>query len=124
MLNYRHCFGHALETATDFTVPHGQAVVIGMLLANQVAIQRGKLSVATGRLYAEKILMPILRVDKERLLLDEEKIIAAMQQDKKRTGVGLPLVMLTEGHQMVKVDDLTETEVRAVLTEFRSGFKQ
>ena len=30
LLNYGHCFGHALEAATDFAVPHGLAVVVGM----------------------------------------------------------------------------------------------
>ncbi len=124
MLNYGHCFGHALETATDFAVPHGQAVVIGMLLANLVAKNRKKLLERTERLYAEKMLAPILRVDMKRLLFDDEKIIAAMQQDKKRTGMGLALVMLMDDQIMVKVDDLTTAEIHAVLAEFRGSFKQ
>jgi 3-dehydroquinate synthase len=122
MLNYGHCFGHAIETATDFAVPHGQAVVIGMLLANMVAKNRNILSKKTARIYAEKLLAPIIHVDLNSLRIDDEKIIAAMQLDKKRIGEGLPLVMPTDGNVMVKVDDLTPAEVRSVLADFRFSF--
>ena len=44
LLNFGHCFGHALETTTGFAVPHGQAVTVGMLLADTVAVERGLLA--------------------------------------------------------------------------------
>ncbi|HEY6837602.1 MAG TPA: hypothetical protein VI389_02545 [Geobacteraceae bacterium] len=118
MLNYGHCFGHALETATDFAVPHGQAVVIGMILANMVAARRGLLAPATERHLARNVLRPIIRVDVNALQIDPEKIITAMGQDKKRTGAGLPLVMLVDGQGMIKADDLTPAEVRQALDDF------
>ena len=31
LLNYGHTWGHALETATNFSIPHGLAVAIGMM---------------------------------------------------------------------------------------------
>ena len=37
LLNFGHDFGHALESTSSFAVPHGQAVIIGMLAANLVA---------------------------------------------------------------------------------------
>lgn len=121
MLNYGHCFGHALETATDFAVPHGQAVVIGMILANIVARRRGRLASGAERHLADKILRPIIRVDLKTLAIDPQKIVTAMGQDKKRTGAGLPLVMLVDGHEMTKADDLTPDEVVAALAEFRGS---
>ena len=33
LLNFGHSFGHALESATNFQLPHGVAVLIGMLAA-------------------------------------------------------------------------------------------
>jgi 3-dehydroquinate synthase len=42
--NYGHTFGHALETITDYGIRHGQAVTVGMDLANYLSMQLGKLS--------------------------------------------------------------------------------
>jgi 3-dehydroquinate synthase len=33
LLNFGHSFGHALEAATNFSIPHGVAVLIGMIAA-------------------------------------------------------------------------------------------
>lgn len=44
IFNYGHSFGHAIEAATDFGVPHGIAVTIGMDMANRIAVLRGHLS--------------------------------------------------------------------------------
>ena len=41
VMNYGHSFGHAIEAASDFLVPHGIAVTIGMDLANYVAVKLG-----------------------------------------------------------------------------------
>lgn len=45
LLNYGHSFGHAIESATDFAIPHGIAVTVGMDMANYVAM---RLAGATG----------------------------------------------------------------------------
>jgi len=37
LLQFRHCFGHAVESTSAFAIPHGQAVIIGMMFANVVA---------------------------------------------------------------------------------------
>lgn len=44
IFNYGHSFGHAIEAATDFGVPHGIAVTMGMDMANRIAVLRGLLS--------------------------------------------------------------------------------
>lgn len=41
VMNYGHTFGHAIESATRFAVPHGIAVTIGMDMANYVAAALG-----------------------------------------------------------------------------------
>lgn len=43
IFNYGHSFGHAIESATDFGVPHGIAVTMGMDMANRIAVLRGLL---------------------------------------------------------------------------------
>ena len=40
-MNYGHSFGHAIESATNYSIPHGIAVTIGMDIANYVASKLG-----------------------------------------------------------------------------------
>lgn len=44
--NYGHTFGHALESATDYAIPHGQAVTVGMDIANWMSVHEGLLDIA------------------------------------------------------------------------------
>ena len=46
LLNYGHSFGHAIEVATQYRVPHGIAVTMGMDIANYIAMQLGLASQA------------------------------------------------------------------------------
>lgn len=39
IMNYGHTFGHAIESATNFKIPHGIAVTIGMDMANYIAMK-------------------------------------------------------------------------------------
>ena len=41
IFNYGHSFGHAIEAATNFHIPHGVAVSIGMDIANFISSERG-----------------------------------------------------------------------------------
>jgi len=41
IFNYGHSFGHAIEAATNFGIPHGIGVTIGMDMANYVAAKTG-----------------------------------------------------------------------------------
>jgi 3-dehydroquinate synthase len=43
-MNYGHTFGHALEAATHFAIPHGIAVTFGLDIANFVAFKQGLIS--------------------------------------------------------------------------------
>jgi len=117
MLNYGHCIGHALESTSSFRIPHGQAVVAGMILANDIAQRRGTLSEEKRRFIETRLLMPSLNVRAHPADLDPTAIIEAMSKDKKRTGNGLALVMLTESGEMVRVNDVQAQEVRAALNE-------
>jgi 5-deoxy-5-amino-3-dehydroquinate synthase len=43
LLNYGHTLGHALETATDFALRHGEAVAIGTVFAGRLAGVLGRI---------------------------------------------------------------------------------
>jgi 3-dehydroquinate synthetase len=88
-----------------------------MLLANRVAVRRRVLSPRTEKSLAEKLLVPSLTVRPRSSDLDPGGILEGMKRDKKRTGEGLALILMAEGYEMSRVNDLNEAEVRAVLQE-------
>lgn len=119
LLNYGHCFGHAVESTSEFAIPHGQAVVVGMMFANIVARNRGLLNTGLFDEIHGRILKPALVSAMSEEYLDTAKIIAAMKMDKKRTGEGLVLVMLTDGYEMKKIEDLSFDELENANQELR-----
>lgn len=46
VMNYGHTFGHAIESATQFAIPHGIAITLGMDMANFAAARLGLTSQA------------------------------------------------------------------------------
>lgn len=44
ILNYGHSFGHAIEKMSDYTLLHGYAISIGMVMINKLAQKQGLLS--------------------------------------------------------------------------------
>lgn len=117
MLNFGHCFGHAIESAADFAVPHGQAVVVGILLANIVARRRGLLSERLCDFFARELLLPSLRTRIRPEFLAPEAVVEAMKKDKKRVGENLALIMIDERYTMLRVSDLTPADAAIALEE-------
>ncbi len=117
LLNFGHCFGHALETTSDFAIPHGQAVLVGMIFANIAAKNRGLLSDRTHRFLLDEILLPNLVSRVETSHMDIDSLFSAMKQDKKRIDEGLALVMLKDGFELVKVVNYTYGELSTTVAE-------
>ncbi|NCP72642.1 AroB-related putative sugar phosphate phospholyase (cyclizing) [Shewanella vesiculosa] len=120
LLNFGHCFGHAVESTSEFAIPHGQAVIVGMIFANIVAKARGLMSLDLFHELQFKVLLPALTTRPTQSQLNTEQIMAAMQMDKKRTGEGLVLIMLTEGFEMCKVEDMGFAELTSANQELLS----
>jgi 3-dehydroquinate synthase len=120
LLNYGHCIGHGLETISDYRIPHGQAVVAGMILANIIAHNRGLLAEDVENFLYGKLLLPILSIDPAEMLFDEHLLIEAMKKDKKRIDHGIPIVMLLDGYEMHKFNNLSESEIIDAINEFRN----
>jgi 3-dehydroquinate synthase len=81
ILNYGHCFGHALESITNYTIPHGIAVAMGMDMANALSDIENN----TDNLYFKKyhnILKPLYYSFLD-LDFDINLFIIAISKDKK-----------------------------------------
>lgn len=121
LLNYGHELGHALEPVSDYEVPHGTAVVIGMIFANHISLKRGWIPEKTNLYINEKLFLPHIKLSMVKLngdYFDEVKLIGNMKKDKKRTTDELVLVLPDKNFNLLKVQDLTTQEfntgVRAV----------
>jgi 3-dehydroquinate synthase len=91
VMNYGHSFGHAIESATDFAVPHGIAVSIGMDMANYVAADLGVSTPAQ----AERM-HPTLAANyagSENAEVPFDRFLSALSSDKKNVGRRLRLVL-------------------------------
>ncbi|MGA3007050.1 MAG: AroB-related putative sugar phosphate phospholyase (cyclizing) [Opitutaceae bacterium] len=96
LLNYGHTFGHAYESATHYGIPHGIAVVLGMLTATRLSARLGLVPSA----YAdelERLLAPWHRPFAETLRqAPRQAIFSAIKHDKKNTGEAVNCI-LTHG---------------------------
>lgn len=119
LLNYGHDFGHAVESTSNFDVPHGQAVILGMIAANIVSRQRGKLSVELEKDFAENLLHPNLFIKPSADALTSDAIINAMKKDKKRVGDQLALIMIDDNFSLTRVNNLTNDEVIIAVAELK-----
>lgn len=94
LLNYGHTFGHAIESATDYGVPHGIAITIGMDMANFVSVQLGFLD---QQIHEEMHSLLIRNYkDFEKVPVSREVFFQAIAKDKKNTG-GDVVLLLTKG---------------------------
>lgn len=98
VFNYGHSFGHAIEAASDFAVPHGIAVTIGMDMANWIS---AKLGVGVPEHFLR--MHPALRTNYlgfEETSVPLAEFLAALGKDKKNTGAGTVTLVLPdkEGH--------------------------
>ncbi|MGB4065212.1 MAG: iron-containing alcohol dehydrogenase [Azonexus sp.] len=119
LFNYGHCFGHALEATSDYAVPHGVAVTIGMWFANILSVERGYLSASLHQHLRDVFFRPNINVPVTQDYLAAEAIIAALKRDKKRVGSALTMILLVnDGMGSAKVDDIQPEEVARALILF------
>jgi len=114
-LNYGHTFGHALETVSGYMIPHGQAVLAGMDIANYISFTLGLLSKETYRkvrgFIAPHILVPYDA--------DTAAMLKALEMDKKNTNGELTCILLTDTG--IKETWLSYSMVSGLLDGYRAA---
>ena len=121
LLNYGHCFGHALETASNYHIPHGIAVNIGIIFANLVALGRNLISKDNFNLISEKMNLPNIFMDIREKDFDENNLLKSIKNDKKRVGKELVVVLpVNNDFVLEKVTDLTEDEFKKTLVKLKN----
>ncbi len=119
VLNFGHTIGHALELSADYTLTHGEAIAIGMIAATHLAQALGKCPAGFAVRLRDLILRAGLPVNYAEVPGLFDRIIRAMQMDKKfRDGKNV-FVLPTRAGEWEQAEnvpwDLVHTAVRSVL---------
>jgi len=93
ILNYGHTLGHAMEAASNFTLPHGKAVALGMIAASGISVQSGFL-VQEERDRIENLIRNLGLPFKLPEGISRSTVLEHLQMDKKKEGSDLPFVLL------------------------------
>ncbi len=120
VLNYGHTFGHVVENETNYTTYlHGEAVAIGMVMANELAIELGLLQ----REEAEeiKVLLQDANLPTSYVIEDVDAFYDHFFLDKKSAKGSITFILPDGigGHKMLS--DVDETLVKKVLKRFGEG---
>ncbi|MCR5481341.1 MAG: 3-dehydroquinate synthase [Clostridia bacterium] len=90
LLNFGHTFGHAIESCSHYSIPHGLAVASGMMIASNAAFGMGLTNFN---------LVPVLEKLYEKYEIEfncpfeASELASAALNDKKRSGHSIQLVI-------------------------------
>jgi 3-dehydroquinate synthase len=114
ILNYGHTIGHAVEAASQFSLPHGFAVAIGMTAAARIAVLKSMLSEKKAQETIDLIKQYKLptEIPKE---LDRKLIKSYLLSDKKNVGGQVFYILLTDNDGIIVTDEVSESQVDTVL---------
>lgn len=127
LLNYGHELGHALESTSNFEIPHGIAVIIGIIFANLVSYNRGYINKNKFYNIYEKLLFPSIPFGDFKLTknyLNESKLLDRLKKDKKRISNDLPLVLPDKKHNLFKITNFTPQEFNHNLKKLTNLLKE
>jgi len=95
ILNYGHCIGHGIESATNFAIPHGIAITMGMDVVNRFAYLEGLVDLEWYE-NVHKVLFENYK-DFSGEYIDVDKVSDALTKDKKNTGSKINFVLPVNG---------------------------
>jgi 3-dehydroquinate synthase len=116
IMNYGHSFGHAIESATNFGVPHGIAVTIGVDMANYVAVRFGRMN---ARHYER--MHPTLAENFsgfEHTDVPFDSFMNALAKDKKNTASKLTLILPDEDARVARTECANDPQFREICAEY------
>ena len=111
LFNYGHCFGHALENSSKYKIPHGIAVIIGMIFANIVSLNRKLISEKKYKQLNEKLFLPNIHIKLKKGYFNKNILLESMKNDKKRVGKDLTIILPKDDNiRAIKVNDFSFDE--------------
>lgn len=119
VMNYGHSFGHAIESATNYAIPHGIAVTMGMDMANYVSLRLGLIE---QEVYDEIHLLLALNYSGfDPVGIPEEGFFKALSKDKKNTGHALSLILMRGPGQLFRYPIPDDEHFRSICRNYFAG---
>ncbi|MGE0739117.1 3-dehydroquinate synthase [Sulfurimonas sp.] len=116
-LNYGHTFGHVIENETNYKeYLHGEAVAIGMVMANEMALKMGYMNekeVARVKALLQKYDLPITYT-----INDVRKFYEAFFLDKKSSDAAITFILPLGIGDVVITDKVDVGTIMCVLNKF------
>ena len=121
LLNYGHTWGHALETATSFLIPHGLAVGIGMM----ASIKFKNLSSSESDLWQHCLSIVLPFIDKAVIKeFKEDLFLSAFEADKKHSNNNYHLILpVNQKDDLLGVEELKLKKTSESLNEILNAIK-
>jgi 3-dehydroquinate synthase len=114
LLNFGHTVGHAIERATDFKIPHGDCVSIGIVAACAISMKRGGFS-SQERDDVVSLLKQFELPTQLPAEVDRERIAATVAPDKKFLGGKIRFVVTPRIGQAHVSKDVTMEDIREAI---------
>jgi 3-dehydroquinate synthase len=108
VFNYGHTFGHAIESISNYRIPHGLAVTIGMNLANYVSLRKGFINKNEYDQLHSAIVMNLIDYRVPANL--QEEYYSLLMKDKKNVGNCIGVTKITD-----------HRELKNIIHEYMSG---
>jgi 3-dehydroquinate synthase len=117
VLNYGHTFGHVVENETNYTTYlHGEAVAIGMVMANALAIELGLFTTEEADKVKNLLKKSALPVDY--VIKDVDDFYEHFFLDKKSANNSIKFILPNGMGDYKVVKDIDEVVVKKVLRQF------
>lgn len=113
ILNFGHTIGHAIESAFDFKMTHGECVGLGMVAVSKIARDRGMIEDKT--LIDIKNLMEEYRFNVKVKLPETAEIMEFMQKDKKKSEGKLHFVLPVRIGEVIRTHDVSVDEIHTAI---------
>jgi 3-dehydroquinate synthase len=116
LLNFGHTVGHAIERATNFKIPHGDCISIGMVAASDISTKRAGLSSQE----RDDVVALLKRFQLPTQLpaeVDRERVAAAVVHDKKFLGGKIRFVVTPRIGEAHLSNDVTMEDIREGIAE-------
>jgi len=117
--NYGHTFGHAIESVTDYAIKHGQAVTVGMDLANYVSMKMGFMRPEIFHDLHAKLSINFPEFDWNRVDLD--RYFDLLSKDKKNVGSSVGCILAKNAGILLKQQLPLDDNFREMIRAYFSG---